>query len=76
MAYQNINSMDWTPKMCLRDALEHVEAVNPQKMLIIFLDDEDGGYRQHYWNCGMKCSEIIALCEVTKDKMLREMFVE
>lgn len=68
------------PEQALEDALGDIRAgeATPNKALVIMLDtrDEDGGeggYSVVTRRCNLRCSEIIALCEVIKARMLVEM---
>lgn len=71
-----IDSLDVTPSRVLEDALRNVsnDPEPANKALVILLKDEpDGEYLTQFYNAGMKCSEIVALLEVMKLRVLRQM---
>lgn len=43
------------------------------KAVVIYLDDRNSMFDVNYGNAGLSCSQIIALLEVMKAKMLTEM---
>ena len=64
------DSMDWTPEAALDDAKKSFADGNaPDCLMIIALWNKDG-YDTRFWNCGMKCSEMVALLEIEKAKIL------
>lgn len=78
---ENKDSLDYTPRMGLEQALKALEpgghlnfpeeGGEPTKMFAIFLWDEpDGNYHTSFANTGMKTSEVIALLEVMKARMM------
>jgi hypothetical protein len=67
------SSMDWTNKQMLEEALSVCEKDDPDKMIVLFLWDGKGNYHHRFMQTGMKCSEMIALLEVNKQKLIRMM---
>lgn len=70
------DSLDCTPRMAVEISLRDLDKWNqeprgePSKALIIFLWDDDGQYNTRFANAGMKTSEMVALCEIMKDRFL------
>jgi hypothetical protein len=65
------SALSWTPKDALKSALEEIKDENSifstaNKIIIIALDDNNGIYNTRYIQAGMKSSECLALCEITK----------
>lgn len=64
------DSLDITPEMMLRDALEELQTKfgekPPTKALVIMLWDDGREYDTRFYNAGMKTSELIALVECQK----------
>ena len=46
---------------------------NGKKLIVIALDDTKDCFSVSWFQCGMKMSECVALCEVAKAKFLEEM---
>jgi len=65
-----------SPRQILEESLEAIGKEGAfesgKKCLIICLDDTDDNYWVSTKNAGLKCSEIIALCEHVKDTMMSE----
>ena len=67
------DSMDWTPEMALDAGLEQTKKEQPSAAMVILLWNEGGSYDTSYYNSGMKTSEMLALLEVAKSRILRLM---
>jgi len=71
------NAKMWSPEQMLEHSLNEarpgggMEEAN--KALVLFLTDIDEDYKVGYIQAGMSCSEILALVEVTKTILLKEM---
>lgn len=70
------NTSRRTVKQLLEDELEHLNKGDsefvPKKAIILYLDDENGYYID--WSqAGMKMSECVNLCEISKSKFKKEM---
>lgn len=70
---------DLTPDQLLADALK-ARGTDPDgtlsaapKMIIIALNEPDGSYDTAFRFAGLRYSECIALLEIIKDKLLRDM---
>lgn len=52
----------------LRETIKKIEDgdITPDKMLIAYVDSRFEYYSTGDRSCGMRCSEIISLCEITK----------
>jgi len=66
------------PTGALRDAQESIEEkvgafANGKKLAVICLDDTSGGYDVSTRYAGLKCSEILALLEYEKSRILSMM---
>ncbi len=77
LASRSDSSFHWTPGELLEHSLEELKpgAVwdGRKKMLILCLDDLDRQYSVSYRMAGMNYSQAIAMMEVVKASMLREM---
>lgn len=68
-----------TPIAALEDALKEFKKAQPvggfagKKLLILAVDDSDGDYCVGFIQAGMKMSECVSLCEVSKAIFLRHM---
>jgi hypothetical protein len=64
-----------SPADCLEDALQEVRSGVRvcDKLVVLTLDTTGDGYGMGYYASNIKASEIIALCEATKARMLRLM---
>lgn len=69
----------WAPEQCLQDALE---SLGPEgfdafkrgkKLMVICLDDTDGGYWLSWLQAGMTLAECLALLEASKHLVLHQM---
>lgn len=66
------------PMGALRDAQESIAEkvgafANGKKLVILCLDDTNGGYDVSTRYAGLKCSEIVALLEYEKSRILSMM---
>jgi len=66
-----------TPEQALKDCLDnligkHGAFEKGKKILILSLDDDDG-YNISFVQAGMKMSECVTLCEISKTLFLEEM---
>jgi len=67
----------WTPEQMLEYSLHEVqpgggrEDVN--KAIVLFLTTTDGVYDVNYTQAGMSCSEMLALLDVAKAVLLKDM---
>lgn len=71
------NGLHFMPEDTLKDALKCIgekgALKNGKKLIFIALDDTEGNYDTNWFQCGMKISECVALCEVAKSRFLEEM---
>ena len=69
------NSMDWTHEMMLAEVSKVLERRDkrPDRMMVIALWDDGERYDTRFWNVGMNVSQIIALLEVQKARLLELM---
>jgi hypothetical protein len=71
------DALDWTLEQCLQCAFSALRQgkiyssveLDPNKLLIIFLHDEEEGYSTRYFQAGMSISEMIALLEIVKARL-------
>lgn len=68
-----------TPEMALIDALNEIREgkINPTKVLIIHVEEGKGkdgiGFDMGFYAVGMRLSDHVALCEMHKSSVLRDM---
>lgn len=68
-----------SPKQALQDALKEIEAndiggfKNCKKVLILALSEEDDQYIVSFIQAGMKMSQCVTICEVSKTIFLTDM---
>lgn len=66
-----------SPKDTLEDAINDIgnngALEKGKKLVIIALDDTDGCYNVTWYQCGMKMSECLTLCEVAKMRFFGKM---
>ena len=62
-----------SPSTLFMDAVKNNEGAPYNKAVVLLLDDKDDHYRLNYLCSQMKCSEIIAACDVMKARMLKLM---
>lgn len=69
------NSMDWTHEQMLGEVetLCSRKEERPDCMMVIALWNECGKYDSRFWNVGLSVSEMIALLEVQKSRLLELM---
>jgi len=64
-------------KQALEDALSEIGKrgafESGKKLIVLALDDQDGQYSISYVQAGMKMSECVTLCEISKTIFLKEM---
>lgn len=63
--------MDWTPQCALRHSLEYCDQKQPDAIIIIALHNEGDRYDTSFSQSGMKMSEVIALLEIQKQRLLQ-----
>lgn len=67
----------YTPEQILQSAIDDIgkdgALKKGKKLIIACLDDTEDNYRVSWYQCGMKMSECLTLCEITKSKFLDEM---
>ena len=66
-----------SPEQALKDALKETENggcfEGRKKILILSLDDTNGKFSVNFIQAGMKMSECISVCEVSKAIFLKDM---
>lgn len=76
------DALDWTPQQVLRNALKdfddlpfwkHRDDLEPPSKCFIIMLNDDKGYHTRWYNGGMSISEIVALLEIMKIRILGEM---
>ena len=69
------NSMDWTHEQMMGEveALCSRQSERPDCMMVIALWNDDKKYDTRFWNVGLSVSEMIALLEVQKARLLELM---
>ncbi len=69
------NSMDWTHEQMLGEVGELCQSSEkrPDRLMVIALWNEDHKYDTRFWNVGLSVSEMIALLEVQKARLLELM---
>lgn len=77
MAKRVNNGMMQSPKAALEDALNSIGKKGSfkkgKKLVVLCLDDSDGQYKVSFIQAGMRMSECVALCDVSKSMFLDEM---
>lgn len=70
-----MDSMDWTPGECCRQAAIEADSNDVDACIIIMLDKGPTGDHYHTMlrNSGLKLSEIISLLEIKKLEMIKAM---
>jgi hypothetical protein len=65
----------WTVEDMLEDALNDIRAGRRlcNKAIVVFLDNTGDAYGISYAQAGMKCSEIVALLDIAKTDIKRDM---
>lgn len=66
-----MDSMDWTIPQVFEEVVRLRE--EPENLLVIALWNSNGNYDTKFWNVGMKVSEMIALLEIQKQKLIKYM---
>jgi len=65
-----------SPEMCLVSEMQDVRKDPPDKLIVLKLWESDGDYRTAFAQSGMKCSEMIALLEIMKRRIITMMNVD
>lgn len=68
------DASQWDVRGMVASALEecNAEKINLEKGILIVLDEsDDGAYDFHWWNAGMRATEIVALLEIVKSRLIR-----
>lgn len=73
LANKTDNNKYSTPSTMLMDAAKNDEGAPYNKAVVLLLDDRDGYYKLNYLCSQMKCSEIIAACDIMKARMRKMM---
>jgi hypothetical protein len=74
LAEQTEDALFYTPLMVLEDAIKDIKEGrrDPNKILIIMLDDRDNRYKTTWYNGGMSFSRMLALVEVFKARLIKD----
>ena len=64
------DAMDWTHEMMLGEVKREIERDMPDCMMVIALHNVGGRYDTRFWNVGMSVSEMVALLEVQKARLV------
>lgn len=71
------DGMLYTPEQTLQSAIDDIGKFGAlekgKKLIIVCVDETEDCYRVTWYQCGMKMSQCLALCEVAKSKFLEEM---
>ena len=67
------DAVDWTHEMMLNDVKRGIERDRPECMMVIALHNEGGRYDTRFWNVGMSVSQMVALLEVQKARLVETM---
>ena len=77
LAEKSDNANFWTVKEMLEDAVKDISEAEPDKLptkaIVLTVGDRNGAYDVHFVQAGMKMTEVLALLEVAKIKILKEM---
>lgn len=67
------NSLDITPENCLMSSLEKARETNPDACIAILLytGDNQDKYTTELRCSGLRVSEMVALLEIQKDRLLK-----
>ena len=72
-----MDSMDWTIPQVLKEvqdiSADQTSVDYPDCLLVIALWNSSDNYDTKFWNVGMKVSEMIALLEIQKQKLIKYM---
>lgn len=70
-----MDSMDWTPGECCRQAATLADENDVDACIVIMLDKGPNGDQYHTMlrNSGLKLSEIISLLEIKKAEIIKMM---
>lgn len=76
-ARETDNGQMMTPRETLEDVIASIGVAGAlqkgTKVIVMCLDDTEGGYTTTWFQGGMTMSECVSLCEVTKTRFLEEM---
>ena len=69
------NNKDLRPQDVLKWALRDVEEGHeaPTRVMVLFWEDNETTFNSHYYACNIRSSEMLALLEMTKARILRDM---
>lgn len=64
-----------SPVDTLDDARQAIEdgRISPNSLMVLSLDHSDGNYGFHWFACNLASSEMLALLEVAKTNVLKDM---
>ena len=75
IANHTFSSADWDIEGMLIDSLKDIQATpkeeRPNKAVLVYLDDREGGYFTTTNSVDVKASEIVVLLDVARAKFLR-----
>lgn len=73
----SMDSMDWTIPQVLKEvqsiSADQTSKDCPDCLMVIALWNSNGTFDTKFWNVGMKVSEMVALLEVQKQKLIKYM---
>lgn len=55
-------------RLAAEDIEKGADGYQPNKAVLLLLDDQDGRYREGFYNAGMRTSELAGLTKVMSDK--------
>ena len=67
------DAMDWTHEMMLCEVKREIVRERPDCMIVIALHNVGGRYDTRFWNVGMSVSQMVALLEVQKARLVEMM---
>jgi hypothetical protein len=71
------SSLDWTHQQALKEVsdlcADSTSAECPDCLMVIALWNQGGKYHTQFWNVGMSVSQMIALLEIEKQRLLKYM---
>ena len=72
-----MDSMEWTIPQVLQEvqsrSADQTSKYCPDCLMVIALWNASGNFDTKFWNVGMNVSEMIALLEVQKQKLIKHM---
>ena len=68
----------WRPLQTLKDTVKQIESgeIKAERVFIAILSDSDGFYQTTFRYSNLDCPEAVALLEICKNKICREMIPE